>query len=349
MGALKMKLDINDLRELTLGAVKVENRRDSFQFYRFNEEEMAYYAPTNHIQKSYATAGIEICALTDAKAVYILGKLRPGSSRSYYSFDILSDGVLVGEIKNFSESEMIPDYTEKPFDLGEFSGRVELPDGPKTLRIVFPWSVAVDLYEVELVGASYIEKVNTERRMLIYGDSITQGYDAENPSRSYASRIARALNANAINKGIGGEKFAPALAAIKNDPSPDLITVAYGTNDWVVYDIEKIAKLCEEFYTALSKNYPNAKIFALAPIWRGMLTERDAFDSFMRVSKIISAATEKLDNVIFVEGIDHVPHDNSYYADLNLHPRNIGFDHYADNIIDKIKSMLGLSHLGRTK
>ncbi len=335
-----MKLNFDALKLLTRGVVKIENKREAFQFYRFNDAEMEHYAPTNHLKKSYATAGIEICAVTDATAVSIIGKARPGSSRSYFSFDILVNGELCGEIKNFEHEKLIPDYTELPFDLGEFSGRVELPEGKKELRIVFPWSVASDIYEIDLVGASFADPIPSKYKMIIYGDSITQGYDAENPSRSYASQLARALNADAINKGIGGERFSPALSSIKNDNAPDIITVAYGTNDWARCEMSEIEKNASEFYKNLSEGYPDAKIFAISPIWRGMLKEPDYLATFMQVSALISRIADRHPNITHVEGIDFVPHDEYYFADVRLHPRNIGFDHYAKNLIEKLKSLI---------
>ena len=335
-----MIFSLEDFKRFSLGAVKVENKRDAFQFFRFNDAEMAHYAPTTHLKKSYATAGVSVACITDAGAVRISGSVRPGSSRTYYSFDILCDGVLVGQVKNYDISMLVPDYTAIPLDLGEFSGRVELPEGRKRLQIVFPWSVAVDLYELSLDGESFVEPVNTERNMIIYGDSITQGYDAQTPSRSYASRLARELNANALNKGIGGEKFSPDLASIKNDNSPEIITVAYGTNDWSSYTISKLKRLAEEFYSTLSGNYPSAKIFAISPIWRGELSLPEKNESFKKVAEIISDIADKHENITFIDGIDFVPHDSSYYADLRLHPDDGGFDFYADNLIKKIKSYL---------
>jgi hypothetical protein len=332
-----MIFGIKEFNELTRGVVKIENKREAFQFYRFNDAEMEHYAPTNHLKKSYATAGVEICALTDATAVSIAGNIRPGSSRSYFSFDVLVNGELVGEIKNFEHCEMVPDYTEKPFDIGEFSGRVELPSGKKELRVVFPWSVAPDISRFELEGASFVEPIAKEKRMIIYGDSITQGYDAENPSRSYASRLARALNADALNKGIGGEFFCPDLADIKNDNDPDIITVAYGTNDWSRRSMPEIVRNASAFYSSLSEHYPKAKIFAISPIWRQILDEPDYIETFMQVSRLVERIASKHDNIIHIEGIDLVPHDTGNYADVRLHPRNIGFDFYADNLIKKIK------------
>ena len=335
-----MKLNLDALKLLTRGVVKIENKRDAFQFYRFNDAEMEHYAPTHHLKKSYATAGVEICAVTDAAAVSLSGKARPGSSRSYFSFDILVNGELCGEIKNFEHEKLIPDYTELPFDLGEFSGRVELPEGKKEVRIVFPWSAASDIYEIDLVGATVADPIPAAYKMLIYGDSITQGYDAENPSRSYACALARSLNADAINKGIGGERFSPELSSIKNYNDPNIITVAYGTNDWSKCELSEIEKNASEFYKNLSENYPNAKIFAISPIWRGILKEPDYLETFTKVSELISRIAERHPNVTHVEGIDLVPHDECYFADVRLHPRNIGFDHYAKNLINKLKSLI---------
>ena len=67
--------------------------------------------------------------------------------------------------------------------------------------------------------------------MLVYGDSITHGYDALAPSKAYSVSVPFTLSANAINKAIGGEIFFPTLARIKSNINPDYITVAYGTND----------------------------------------------------------------------------------------------------------------------
>lgn len=335
-----MILDISSLERLTRGVVKIENKRGAFQFYRFNEAEMEHYAPTAHLKKSYATAGVYIAVKTDASAVRISGNARPGSSRSYFSIDVLIGDELVGEIKNFEHSAMIPDYTAKPFDMGEFSGRVELPVGENAVHIVLPWSAALDIYEIELVGASIAEPIAADRKMLIYGDSITQGYDAENPSRSYASRLARALNADAINKAIGGEYFSPKLASIKNDNNPDVITVAYGTNDWSRLSMPEIVRNASAFYSSLAEHYPNAKIFAISPVWREILGEPDYLETFMQVSKLIESIAARYDNITHIEGIDLIPHDTANYADIRLHPRNMGFDHYADNLIKKIKELL---------
>lgn len=71
--------------------------------------------------------------------------------------------------------------------------------------------------EIEIDDGSVILPAKKSRKIIMYGDYITQGYDAASPSLSYASRLADLLDADCINKGIGGSLFTPELAKIKAD------------------------------------------------------------------------------------------------------------------------------------
>jgi cell division protein FtsB len=52
--------------------------------------------------------------------------------------------------------------------------------------------------------------------------------------------LAEALEAEFINKAVGGAVFNPALAKIPCDTQADYIIVAYGTNDWNSVDLETL-------------------------------------------------------------------------------------------------------------
>ena len=177
--------------------------------------------------------------------------------------------------------------------------------------------------------------------MLMYGDSITQGYDASLTSRSYASRLTALLNADSINRGIGGERFFPALAELSENISPDIVTVAYGTNDWSKTEsYEVFEQKCADFYGALSRLYPEAKIFAITPIWRKDGERITAVGTFDFVPKTIQRVTASLPNVTVLEGYGFVPHDPAFFYDLRLHPNDEGFAHYAENLYAQIKKYL---------
>ncbi|MBO5879998.1 MAG: SGNH/GDSL hydrolase family protein, partial [Clostridia bacterium] len=214
-----------------------------------------------------------------------------------------------------------------------------LGEGKKEVRIVFPQFAALSLYEVELSGATYLTPVKAEKKMFFYGDSITHGYDAQYPSNKYTAQAARILGVEGYNKAIGGEVFQPALAAAKSNFEPDYISVAYGTNDCAT-DKERFLKSSREFYENLSRNYPNAKIFALSPIWRTGIDEPCKVGSFFDVEPQIKAIAESLPNVTFISGFDFVPHDTKYYYDRHLHPSDEGFVIYAKNLAAAIKKYL---------
>lgn len=174
--------------------------------------------------------------------------------------------------------------------------------------------------------------------MLIYGDSITHGYDVLRPSVHYTARLAEMLGAEGFNKAIGGEKFFPRLAELKDDFTPEYITVAYGTNDWRWHDRDTFNKNCLDFFTALTKNYPDSKIFAITPIWRKDCEVKTAFGAFGDAEKDIIKSVESFKNVTVISGSDLVPKDEKYYADFRLHPNDEGFGFYHKNLSLKIKS-----------
>ena len=139
--------------------------------------------------------------------------------------------------------------------------------------------------------------------MFFYGDSISHGYDAQYPSNKYTALVARAIGVEGYNKAIGGEVFQPALAAVKSDIMPDYISVAYGTNDCATTK-EVFLKNSRKFYENLSRNYPDAKIFALSPIWRLGIEDKCALGSFFDVEPQIREIAESLPNVIFISGFE---------------------------------------------
>ena len=131
--------------------------------------------------------------------------------------------------------------------------------------------------------------------MIQFGDSITHGYDAKEPAASYASIVADALDAYSINKGIGGEIFFPDLATLPDGIQPDIITVAYGTNDWARGNLEKFERDSRAFYENLRATYPEAKIFALAPIWRENYEKADRAYDFSHTAEHFKTDAHKRD------------------------------------------------------
>lgn len=334
-----MRLSFEQIKTITQGAAEIEQKNGSVAFFRFNKQEREVYSKTEFFAKTFATAGIQMEFETDGDALDLNIKTSAATSRTFFSIDIFVNEMLLSNVKNFDDKVKSTDYISATFELGAFEKRLELGRGIKRVRIVFPWSVATELAGMEIENATYVKPLKKDKTMLIYGDSITNGYDALYSSGTLAARLAHELGAEGFNKAIGGEVFRPALAEVKNDISPDYILVAYGTNEWSKSEQSDFYKRCHDFFDALVRNYPDVPIFALTPIWRKDVNGERAFGKFEDVGKLISDICSKHKNITVLSGWELVPHDEKYYSDLRLHPNDDGFEHYFNNLIKEFERL----------
>lgn len=331
-----MKLTIEQIKKITKGAVHIEEVDGRIAFFRFTKEQEEAYSTwdADFYKKTFATAGIKLEFYTDSTSLFIKTRSRPAASRRFLANDIFVDGRLVGQVgASFEDCEAAPDYSY-------LSGRFELGEGKKRVCVFLPWAFSSQLCELSLDDGASLEPTQSKIKMIMFGDSITHGYDATSPSNAYSVRLAALLEADAVNKAIGGEKFRPELAAMHDGFEPDIITVAYGTNDWNSSSKETFDRDCKCFYDNLAKSYPNSKIFALTPIWRADINDKKDVGEFSYVSEYINKVTKEHKNITVIEGMDLVPHDTSLFSDKFLHPNDKGFDYYVNNLYKKLKELI---------
>ncbi|MBQ7822287.1 MAG: SGNH/GDSL hydrolase family protein [Clostridia bacterium] len=340
-----MKLTFEQIKSITLGAVRIEEKDGLVYFYRFTKAEEEMYArrsPDDFYKKTFGTAGIKLRFKTDSKTLGLAVDVNYGSSRNYFAFDISVNGDLIGSINNYEGVDFPVAYAQ--FDGFNkdtvYSKSFELGEGEKEVSVYLPWSFAGRITEMTLDDGASIIPVKCDKTMLVYGDSITHGYDALHPSACYITLVADALGAEQYNKAIGGEIYVPELAAIKQDFTPDYVLVAYGSNDWSRIGADTFENNFRGFYTSLCEHYPQSRIFAVSPIWRKDCEEYREFGSFSRVPEIMERVASEFDNVTFIKGYDFVPEDVSFFADLRLHPNDSGFAHQAKNLLAKLKENL---------
>lgn len=330
-----MKLTLEQIKSIVNGAVRVEEADGKISFFRFTEAQEAMYLRTNKDfwRKTFATAGVSLEFVTSSKRLTLDVTASPATSRTYFNFDIYVNGerrfVLGSETRN------APDGIHM-----SLRGEYELGEGEKKVKIYFPWTAKAKLNALELDDGASIAPVEHSRRLLIFGDSITHGYDAAEPSRSYAAQLVDALDARAINKGIGGEVFNPLLSALPDEFSPDVVTVAYGTNDWSHRPLEEFLRDSEAFFANLWRLYPNSKIFALTPVWRGDIEKKTPMGEFSTVTKQLKRIADAIPTVTVIDCLDFIPHDALMYGPDVLHPNFLGFSFYADGVIEAIKKYL---------
>ena len=323
-----MKLQFDQIIPAISGCAKIFEKNERLYLHRFTDAQMEAYRSysADFYKKTMATAGVRLQFVTSSEQLTMTGETVSASSRKFFAFDVYVNGALV-----FHTLEGTDD-TPTPYTLSVNLGKSEA----KQVCVYFPWSAQTNIASLELDDGASFEPYAKAYKMICFGDSITHGYDARNPSFSYASRLADMMRADYINKGIGGEIFFPSLAALKDPIEPDYITVAYGTNDWSKSQKDVFERDAALFYAALSRNYPNTKIFALAPVWRKSYTDKKPIGAFSNVAKTLERIAADLPNVTFVDCFDFIPHEEQYYAPDVLHPNDAGFLLYATEVYKAI-------------
>ena len=330
-----MKLNPSEISKILHNVMEYFfDEKGSLHFFRFTKQQMDIYAQqsADWILKTRSSASATFDFITDSDYITLKLDLFPGSSQRYGTLDLYVDGVFYG-------CRVAEDLSIK---LAGFA----LPEGEHRVTLYFPWTTETVINEVQLSEGASVIPVEKRCKMLSFGDSITQGYISKFTSLSYVNQVARALDAEVINQGIGGYVFNEAtlhesICAYK----PDIITVAYGTNDYSRTEtIEAYGEKSGRYIRRLSELFPDTPIVGILPIYRG--DENHLIRTFYRTYTLDQARAllreqyTALPNGYVVEetGIPHLP--QFFAADL-LHPNELGFSMMAQGIIRRLKQIVG--------
>jgi len=327
-----MKLSFAQIAGASRGVASVEANGKWVRFHRFTvrEEEIYRDLHLDKCNKLLATAGVRVAFCTDSESFsFAFRFFDQCSSRQIPRIDVYVNGAMVAHVG-------LDDYIDR-------AGRstVALGKGNKTVELYLPWAMGCEVADLILDDGASFEPLHRTYTMISYGDSITHGYDSKYPSLSYAATLARLMDADSVNKGIGGETFFPELLEGADKTVPDFVTVAYGTNDWAHQPREMIQERCRAFYAKLSACYPASKIFAIAPIWRGNSESCDTeFGAPLNeVYTLMCEQTADLENVTVIPGDGLFPHVKAFTTDA-LHPNDAGAQIYAQNLYRAIEAYL---------
>lgn len=323
-----MAVDLDLLKKITHGAIKIAEMDGGYVFSRMTEWQgkVCLNTSQDYFYKPFSTAGIRLEFVTDAQSFRIKGEFRCGASRTYSYLDVKVNGVIV-------QHDGTENYIENP----DFSMTVNLDGKKNKVAVYFPNMVQFALTELEFERASVIEPVKKDLTMVCWGDSITHGYDAIYPSLSYANQLADGLNAEMYNKAIGGEIFNPAYFDEVEPLKADLITIAYGTNDWNRYSEADLKRNARSFLEKITSIYSEAAIYLIVPIWRADNDRITAAGTFDNARSIIFDICRDFPMVNVIDGMELVPHEIGFFKDSYLHPNDLGFMFMAKKLLEYIK------------
>ena len=303
-----MILNLEQIQNLTVGAVNVDEKEDGIHFYKMKKCQIdAFYALSDILGfRAETTTGIRLDFETDSK--FLAFEIKGGSR-----FEYLIDGIYQGTVKD---------------------SRIEL-SAPCRITLCFPSHEIGVIDNVELSDGAIATRHIFDRKILFIGDSITQGWNSGIDTLSYAYRTSFALNFDSVIQGVGGAYYHASTFA-DSGFEPDVVIVAYGTND--VNHFKTQDEMIEQLRSYLGKvkeTYASSKIYAISPIWVSGGNEEKRMGNLWESYALIADEIEKC-GVEHIRGLDLVPHERRYFAD-DLHPNGDGFLEYAGNLVEIIR------------
>ena len=311
-----MNFTLEQFKEYAIGAVHVFEDNSGFHFRRFTERQVDVIFESDPTERNYDTTGIRIDFHTDATKLIVTTAVDG-------KFEILRDD--------------LTDYWERLEQPGQIA--LDLSGADERITIVFPDHKEGIIRSIELENATYVRKHEYATKLAFYGDSITQGWNSEKDSQSYAYLVSRFFDADSRIYGIGGTTFIPAFPE-DTGYRPDAVIVAMGTNDYGRNKpMEQIKADCAAYMKAVAEANPGSKLFCVTPIWRRIGVNVKAAGTLADVRREISRIAAE-SGYIVIDGLTMVPHLLEYYADKGTHPNDLGFSVYAFNLSKVLRQYL---------
>lgn len=351
--------------DLVHGALRLEEGRDGFtRPWRFSDQQFRAFGscqswhPGLYRQMARTTAGVCLEFVTDSSAVTLEVELdrepqgtrevlacmdREGQHLPHDGVSCEVDGRMLGaRLPDASGlvTFLVDDPEEAPAE-----GMVQLP-GMGVERQVRLWLPALRGCRVrQLVGnGTFIRPVPARPQLLVFGDSIAQGFVTEDPGLSWPACLARQLGLDLVNQGLGGAVFQPGtMLGVAAATDPDRIVVALGAN----YRYEPCRRRLvtvdiRSYLLEVSRIWPHVPTWVLTPLWHDEgAWPSNGLSCWREVPTFLRAHTAPHDQMTLVDGLDLLDHQPSLMADGFEHPDAEGADQVAHRLAVVMASRRG--------
>ena len=321
-----MKLSFEEIRSITVGAIDVRKTESGIGFFKCTDAQIAAWYKWNKDlgYRAETTTGVRLDFYTTSKSFAF--KTTRGAK-----FEVLIDGMqrerfVLGE----GESAI-----EKKIELCDALGHNK---DRHRVTLVFPSHSVGMLEYVELDDGAYFERAEYKHKLLFIGDSITQGHNSKFDTLSYAWRVTSYFDAESVINGIGGAFFDPATFE-KINFDPDAVIIAYGTNDARRFSYAEMEEKTKGFLALIKEAYADKKIIVISPIWRADNNGNVMGEDFESKRAMVEREAIALGFNV-VSGLKLVPPISDFFADTYLHPNDLGFGLYAQNLIKEISGII---------
>ena len=242
------------------------------------------------------------------------------------------------------------EYPENIKELKEVSKKHNHPFCASVVRIILPFSAPMSIISAQ--GDIRVPKADEvpDKKLLIYGSSITHGYSAMHTAGSYAMRTAMLLGVDLINLGIaGGALMEDEMADyIAERDDFDYAVLEMGVNFWwdsaekrfrsadeyakrIDYFVERIAKAHSDKWIFVNSFYPCKEDFS---------DEKSVADEYREVLKKKVAKLD-LPKLVYFDGSKFMQCGITGLSCDLIHPSAEGAINISNNLAKTIAEKIG--------
>ena len=295
------------------------------------------------------TAGITLEFDTDASTVAIelrhipqpqgtrfvhgeMAKADPKSVSMIEDFTVEMDGAAHPYLQYFDSSLYI--------DIAGHSGRLPGFGDRHRFRVWLPVMTGVELGNISCDG-SFIDPVPARRTLLVLGDSIAQGYAAATPAAAWTARIAKLLDADVVNQGIGAHVFQP-FTVPRLEQEPFAVVIAYGENyRYEKLPLSRIESDIRAYLDEVAHVFEGVPVFVVSPLWHNEQASPSADPECLAFVRLLLEELSVERGFTFIDGAKLIDADPALFADGYEHPGDAGMAQIARRLALIMDDVLG--------
>ncbi|WP_168120022.1 SGNH/GDSL hydrolase family protein [Paenibacillus sp. HB172176] len=186
----------------------------------------------------------------------------------------------------------------------------------------------------------------SDKKVVIYGTSITQGGCASRPGMAYPNLLSRRIPLEFINLGFSGNgRGEPEVArTISEIEDPALFVLDYEAN---AVSVELYEETLPAFIRILREAHPDVPILVVSKIkFAAEFCKRDLLEKRLGMKKIALRTIEQLEKegarqLHFFDGEQLLGEEDFYECTVDgVHPTDLGFLRMADNLSPALRQLL---------
>lgn len=323
------RVDLIGRRDLLRGVCDAAGVDGATVFYRHTPDVRERYShPLPRRRRALSTAGVRVVFRSDTTRLRLA--LRCGDGVEW---------IRLGKCDLFVDGRLEAFFGPDDVGIGTRWEGVVWQSAESRVREFVLWLPTMRQMQIEGLyvdaGAKVEAVAPRPKSWLVLGDSISQGYVATHPSEGYAALAAEMMGVEHHNTAVGGGLADPALADLARGIGADLITVAFGVNDYNnSLAMDAFARNVTELLTGLRAARPGARIVWIAPIPYVTRTHRRNHANLLLsdYTKAIFEQAARVPGVEVVDGYGFLPDESRWFMD-NCHPNEPGHEMYARSLV----------------